>query len=110
MIIVAIAILRHNALLKKEALERDAIYTSIGALGITAVYAIAIFIGQGDILEVPIAGLVLITTLALATHMLADTLKIWFSQLIGTRLGLFTPSDIDKMKQLYHEASRVKRR
>ncbi|HZD60957.1 MAG TPA: helix-turn-helix transcriptional regulator [Anaerolineae bacterium] len=109
-IIVAIAILKYNALLNREALERDAIYTSIGALGIAIIYAIATFIGQGDILDVPIASLVLITTLALTTHMLADALKIWFSQLIGTRFGLFTSSDVDKMKQLYHEASRVKRR
>ncbi len=41
--------------------------------------------------------------------MLADELKIWFSQLIGTRLGLFTTGDVDKMRQLYREASRVKR-
>lgn len=109
MVIVAIAILRHNALLKKEVLEKDAIYVSIGALGITIVYGITLLIGQGTATNTPVVSLLLITMLALSTHMLADTLKIWFSQIIGTRLGLFTKSDIDKMKHLYHEASKVKR-
>lgn len=109
-IIVAIAILKHNALLKKEALEKDAIYVSIGALGVTFVYTFAVFMGQGSVLGIRVSTLMIIATLALSTHMLADTLKIWFSQLIGTRLGLFTAGDIDKMKQLYHEASRVKRK
>jgi len=109
-LIVAIAILRHNALLKKEALEKDAIYVSIGALGITAIYAAAVFIGQGSIMDVPVTALVFITILALSSHMLADTLKVWFGQFIGTRFGLFSTGDVDKMKQLYQEAARVARR
>ncbi len=110
MVIVAFAILKRNALHKKEALQRDAIYASIGALGVSAIYATALFIGQGGIMGVPVISLVLVTTLALTTHMLADELKIRFSQLIGTRLGLFSTRDVDKMRQLYHEASRIKRR
>lgn len=110
MVIVAFAILKHNALLKKEALQKDAIYASVGALGISAIYAAAIFVGQGDIMSVPVVSLVLITALALTTHMLADQIKIWFSQLIGTRLGLFSTRDVDEMKHLYHAASRIKRR
>ncbi len=46
MSIVAVAILKHNALIKKEKLERDAIYTSIGALGIAAVYVAALLIAK----------------------------------------------------------------
>jgi len=109
-LIVAIAILRHNALLKREALEKDAIYVSIGALGITAIYAAAVFVGQGSIMDIPVAALVLITILALSSHMLADTLKVWFGQFIGTRFGLFSTGDVDKMKQLYQEAARVARK
>lgn len=108
--VVAVAILKHNALLKKEALERDVVYSSIGALGIAAIYLAAIFLGQRSILDVPVLTLVLITTLALTTHILADTLKIWFIRVVGTRLGLFSSGDIRQMEQLYHEASRVKRR
>lgn len=108
-IIVAVAILKYNALLKKEALEKDAIYVSIGAVAITLVYAGAVFIGESNILHVPAPTVVLIAALALSTHMLAESLKIWFSQLIGTRLGLFTETEVDKMKHLYIEASKVNR-
>jgi len=109
-IIVAIAILKHNALLKKEALEKDAIYVSVGAFGVTFIYAFAVFMGQGSIVGIRVGTLMIIATLALSTHMLADTLKIWFSQLFAARLGLLSAGDIDRMKQLYHEASRVKRK
>ncbi|MHB8841063.1 MAG: helix-turn-helix transcriptional regulator [Candidatus Aquicultor sp.] len=108
-IIVAIAILKYNALLKREALQKDAIYVSIGALAITLVYAGAVFIGEGSILDVPAAIVVLVAALALSTHMLADALRIWFSRFIGTRLGLFTETEVDKMKHFYIEASKVTR-
>ena len=110
--IVAIAILRHNAFLKVEALERDVLYASIGALAIALAYIAAIFIGQlgnGDARAIPVLTLVLITALALTTHMLADMLKIWFSDTIGTRLGIFTAGDVDKMRRLYEESAKVKR-
>ncbi|HCH00195.1 MAG TPA: hypothetical protein DE036_10670 [Actinobacteria bacterium] len=112
MAIVAIAILRHNAFLKVEALERDVLYASIGALAIALAYIAAIFIGQlgnGDARAIPVLTLVLITALALTTHMLADMLKIWFSDTIGTRLGIFTAGDVDKMRRLYEESAKVKR-
>jgi len=108
-IIVALAILKYNALLKKEALERDVVYVSIGALAVAIVYVASVILSHGKALDVPVATVAVIASLSLSTHMLADTLKIWFSQAIGTRLGLLTVSEVDKMKQLYHEASRVKR-
>jgi len=108
-VIVAIAILKYNALLKKEALQKDAIYVSIGALAITLVYVGAVFIGEGSILDVPVAIVALVTALALSSHMLADALRIWFSRFIGTRLGLFTETEVDKMKHFYSEASKVNR-
>jgi len=108
-VIVAFAILKYNALLKKEALERDVIYVSMGALAIAVAYVASVILSHGKALDVPVATVAVIASLSLSTHMLADTLKIWFSQAIGTRLGLLTASDVDKMRHLYQEASRVKR-
>lgn len=107
--VVAIAILRHNALVKKEQLEHDIIYASVGAFGIMAIYVVALIAGQGSITKVPVISVAVIAALALTSHMLADNIKIWFSRIIGTRFGLFSRQDVDKMKMLYEEVSRVKR-
>ncbi|MBI4733834.1 MAG: hypothetical protein HY779_03315 [Rubrobacteridae bacterium] len=107
--VVAIAILKHNALLKKEELERDVIYTTLGAIGISAVYAVTLIIGQGSVTKVPAITIAFIAALALCTHILADNIKIWFSKTIGTRIGLFTDRDVNKMKELYYQASKMKR-
>ncbi|MBI4734387.1 MAG: hypothetical protein HY779_06235 [Rubrobacteridae bacterium] len=108
-IVVAIAILRHNALVKKEQLEHDIIYASVGAFGIMTIYIIALIAGQGSVTRVPVISVAVIAALALTSHMLADNIKIWFSRIIGTRFGLFSKQDVDKMQRLYEEVSRVKR-
>ncbi|MCL4393643.1 MAG: helix-turn-helix transcriptional regulator, partial [Chloroflexi bacterium] len=110
MAIVAFATLKYNALVKREALERDAVYAWIGALAIALVYAGGMMLGQANPLNTPIAALAVIIALALTTHMLIDPLKIYFSQVVGVRLGIMSPGDIKEMEQLYREASRVKRR
>jgi DNA-binding CsgD family transcriptional regulator len=107
--VVAIAILRHNALVKKEQLEHDIIYASAGAFGIMTIYIVALIAGQGSVSRVPVISVAVIAALALTSHMLADNIKIWFSRIIGTRFGLFSKQDVDKMQRLYEEVSRVKR-
>ncbi|MHB0976773.1 MAG: response regulator transcription factor [Candidatus Aquicultorales bacterium] len=110
MAIVGLAILHRNALVKKEELERDVIYTSVGALGIATIYALSLFFGQGGTGEVAASTVMIVASLALTTHMLADVLKVWFGKLIGTRVGLVTDGQVQEMENLYSEASRIKRR
>ncbi len=61
-------------------------------------------------MEAPVASLAIVASLALATHLLADSMKISFSRLVGMRLGLVTEGEVDEMERLYQEAAQVKRR